>query len=121
MQSLGTFAGGSVEEQEVRLSKPPASTLFDPRTSCSSTMSAQTQSLRRSFLSAAQSWPVDKLRPTLNFGAALEAATTRIFDNPSPSASPALKQLTPSQLLKAERTFISLQNLMTDTARNAVR
>lgn len=96
---------------------------------------ANTATLHRAFLSLAQQWPKDPIRPNLQFSYALEAAAARIFlTSPSPSssttASPAagsssseavLKVLSPADLSRAQMSIESLERLLDNKAKKAVR
>jgi len=100
--------------------------------------------VHRAWLSLAQAWPVDRLRPKLQFRAAIGAAAQRIFDHPA--ASSPLTQAAPStastgagasagsvatgasgrpalmaeQCVKAEESVLALERLVKNDALNKV-
>lgn len=90
-------------------------------------MSATTQSLRHSLRTLASSWPTDKLRPAIQFSAAIDKASDRIF-YATPAGEGAGEgavkgkevELSPVQQRKAQQTAESLQRLLNNSASKAV-
>lgn len=97
-----------------------------------STSTAST-TIRRTLQSIAHNWPQDKLRPTIQFSAAIEKATDRIFfqsaattTTTTAAAATGAAQGTPInltelQLHKAQATADSLQRLLDSDALKTVR
>ena len=98
-------------------------------------MALRSQSVKSSLLRLAQAWPVDKLRPTLQFGGALQAATARIFDLPplpatvekaqNATASIAAnaeggKELNGRSLDNAEKSLAALSRILSSSAKKTV-
>ena len=99
-------------------------------------MATRSQSVKTSLLRLARAWPADRLRPTLQFGGALQAATARIFDLPpllataekAPNATAPIeevvqggKELNGRSLENAEKSLAALSRIFTSSAKHAVR
>ncbi|ORY80679.1 hypothetical protein BCR35DRAFT_88966 [Leucosporidium creatinivorum] len=79
---------------------------------------ASTSSLRQSLRSLAQAWPTDKLRPAIQFSAAIDKASQRIF-YAEPTAEGAERReidLSEVQKRKAQQTVQSLERLLNNSA-----
>ena len=98
-------------------------------------MALRSQTVKSSLLQIARSWPADKLRPTLQFGGAIQAATARIFDLPPlpataekaqnatapiDEAHKAGKELIGNNLENAEKSLAALSRILNSSARKAV-
>lgn len=86
----------------------------------------------RALLQLAAKWPADPLRPSMQFGAAIKAASQRIFEAPPipfDSATPstadpvvaAARELTGASLANAQKSAEALERLLENRARQAVR
>ncbi|GAA6061718.1 hypothetical protein JCM10212_004950 [Sporobolomyces blumeae] len=89
-------------------------------------MPPTSQALRSAFLSVAQQWPKDVLRPSLQFSEAIRTAADRVFlpanATPPPRGSDSsgpLNELSPVQAKKAEESIAALHRLMENRALKA--
>lgn len=78
-----------------------------------------------SLLTLSTAWPTDKLRPTLQFGIALKAATDRIFTGDAVAVLEGkgvqVTELESERIVKAQKMEDSLRRLLADSALKEVR